>query len=168
MIISRVWAMPNKWTFAIKPIRHLLSEEVVSGFWCDPFAGKNSPAQVTNDIDPTSNALLHLDALEFLKLQPSKEYDGVIFDPPYSITQAAECYKSFGKEKLKISVANMKYWASIKDEIKRILKPKGKVICFGWNSMGLGKNRGFEMTRILLVPHGGSKNDTIVTVEIKT
>lgn len=33
--------------------------------------------------------------------------------------------------------------------------------------MGLGKNRGFKMTRILLVAHGGSKNDTIVTVEIK-
>ena len=33
--------------------------------------------------------------------------------------------------------------------------------------MGLGKNRGFEMLEILLVPHGGSKNDTIVTVERK-
>ncbi len=43
----------------------------------------------------------------------------------------------------------------------------GKAICFGWSSMGLGKNRGFEMKRILLVPHGGSKNDTIVTVETK-
>ena len=52
-------------------------------------------------------------------------------------------------------------------EIARILKLNGKVICFGWSSMGLGKNRGFEMTRILLVPHGGSKNDTICTVEIK-
>jgi len=37
----------------------------------------------------------------------------------------------------------------------------------GWNSMGLGINRGFRMDRILLVPHGGSKNDTIVTVETK-
>ena len=33
--------------------------------------------------------------------------------------------------------------------------------------MGLGENRGFTMMRILLVPHGGSKNDTIVTVEQK-
>lgn len=28
-------------------------------------------------------------------------------------------------------------------------------------------NRGFEMIEILLVPHGGSKNDTICTVEKK-
>lgn len=61
----------------------------------------------------------------------------------------------------------MGYWSDVKDEMARIIKPGGKVICFGWNSMGLGKNRGFEMKRILLVAHGGSKNDTIVTVEIK-
>ena len=26
---------------------------------------------------------------------------------------------------------------------------------------------GFELTRVLLVPHGGLHNDTIVTVEVK-
>ena len=61
----------------------------------------------------------------------------------------------------------MKYWSDCKNEIARILKPGGKAICFGWSSMGIGKNRGFEMKRILLVPHGGSRNDTICTVEIK-
>ena len=49
----------------------------------------------------------------------------------------------------------------------RIIKPGGYAICCGWTSQGLGKNRGFEMIEILLVPHGGSKNDTIVTVEVK-
>ena len=38
---------------------------------------------------------------------------------------------------------------------------------YKWTSMGLGKNRGFKLKEILLVPHGGSKNDTIVTVEQK-
>ena len=76
-------------------------------------------------------------------------------------------YKSFGKEKLKTSVANMGYWKQVKDEMANIIKPGGKAICFGWNSMGLGKNRDFEMQRILLVPHGGNRNDTICTVEVK-
>lgn len=40
-------------------------------------------------------------------------------------------------------------------------------MCCGWSSQGLGLGRGFTMTEILLVPHGGSKNDTIVTVETK-
>jgi len=31
MKTERVWAMPNKWTFTIKPIRELLEEEMVSG-----------------------------------------------------------------------------------------------------------------------------------------
>lgn len=52
-------------------------------------------------------------------------------------------------------------------EIARILKPNRKAICFGWNSAGVGKTRGFALRRVLLVPHGGSKHDTIVTVETK-
>ena len=41
----------------------------------------------------------------------------------------------------------------------------GFCISFGWNSNGMGKNRGFEIVEILLVAHGGHHNDTIVTVE---
>jgi len=42
MIIERVWAMPNKWTFTILPIKKLLKEEVY-GDSVDPFCGENSP-----------------------------------------------------------------------------------------------------------------------------
>lgn len=167
MKIERVWAMPNKWTFTIKPIRELLAEEVMGGEWCDPFAGENSPAEVTNDLDPNAPTLEHIDALAFLQALRTGRFDGVLFDPPYSITQARQLYEGRGMELLNIKPTSMQYWSECKNEISRILKPGGKVICFGWNSMGLGKNRGFSMDRILLVPHGGSKNDTIVTVERK-
>jgi hypothetical protein len=40
-------------------------------------------------------------------------------------------------------------------------------MCFGWNSSGIGIKRGFELIEVLLVCHGGSHNDTIVTVERK-
>lgn len=167
--MERIWAMPNKWTFTIKPIAELLSEEVRDGRWIDPFAGENSPAPFgdRNDLDESKETAYHEDALKFLGRYGKNSVHGVLFDPPYSITQAGECYKSHGKEKLKRSVANMGYWSEVKNEMARVIKPGGKVICFGWNSMGLGKNRGFRMDRILLVPHGGSKNDTIVTVETK-
>ena len=148
--------MPNLWTFTIKPIKELLAEEV-TGLSCDPFAGRNSPADVTNDL--VEKAGSNLDALTFLKGLPDKHFDTVLYDPPYSITQA----KKYGSK----TFCSMKYWADCKNEVARILKDGGKAICFGWTSMGLGKGRGFEMQRILLVPHGGSKNDTIVTVEIK-
>lgn len=168
MKIERIWAMPNKHTFTIKPIRELLAEEFSPAErWLDPFAGWNSPAEFTNDLNPDSPATYHLDALEFMQLWPDNFADGVFYDPPYSITQAAECYKSYGKDKFKISVGNMRYWSSMKSEIARVVKPGGKVICFGWNSMGLGEKRGFSKSRILMVPHGGSRNDTICTVEKK-
>ena len=167
MLIERKWAMPNKWTFTIKPIKELLGEEI-KGIYADPFCGENSPAEIKNDLNPNNIlAHTHLDALSFLKGLDDNSFDGVLLDPPYSITQAKHCYDEFGKDKLDISVTNMKYWKSIKDEMKRIIKQGGKAICFGWSSMGLGINRGFTMKRVLLVPHGGSKNDTICTVETK-
>ncbi len=155
--IERKWSMPNKWTFMIKPIKELLVTEIEKDeIWVDPFAGKNGKryAKFHNDIEQGG-----IDALEYLKDFDTDLVDGVLYDPPYSITQA----RQYGKKEY----ASMKYWADCKNEMARIIKPGGKVICFGWNSMGLGKNRGFEMKRILLVAHGGSRNDTICTVEIK-
>ena len=166
MKISRVWAMPNKWTFTIKPIRELLQREVNGGLWCDPFAGENSPAQITNDLNPSRPTTHHMEALEFLKSQEDNKFDGVLFDPPYSPRQVQECYEGIGAKTVADNT-RMDFWSKCKDEITRITKNGGKVLCFGWNSMGCGKNRGFVMTEILLVPHGASKNDTICTVEKK-
>ena len=96
----------------------------------------------------------------------SNSVDGVLFDPPYSPRQIKECYNGVG---LKCSMEDTQgsFWGKIKNEIARVLKPKGIVICFGWNSNGCGKTRGFELEELLLVPHGGNHNDTIVTVERK-
>lgn len=166
MIINRVWAMPNKWTFTIPPIRDLVDRYVGDGKgWIDPFAGMHSPAEFTNDLSQDSNANYHMDALDFIKQLETA--NGILLDPPYSITQAKQCYDGHGMDKLDIKPTSMKYWAEVKNEMARIIIPEGLAICFGWSSMGLGKGRGFEMIEILLVPHGGSKNDTIVTVERK-
>jgi len=167
MLITRQWAMPNKWTFTVLPIKKLLAEEVGEGVWADPFAGENSPASITNDLRENMPTTHHMDALAFLKSLEDESCDGVLFDPPYSISQAKECYEGYGMDKLDTKPTSMKYWGDCKTEVARVLKTGGKAICFGWTSMGIGKNRGFEMTRVLLVPHGGSKNDTIITVENK-
>jgi hypothetical protein len=40
---SREWAMPNAWTFQIKPIKLLLERYVKDGKgWIEPFAGKSN------------------------------------------------------------------------------------------------------------------------------
>ena len=167
MKIERIWAMPNRWTFTIKPIKELLKNEIKDNeLWVDPFAGKNSPASITNDINPEMPANHHLEALNFLKQLESNRFCGVLFDPPYSPTQAKRCYNAL-KLKLRPDQTRKEYWARCLDEVARILKPKGKLISFGWNSNGAGKCRGFEKEKILLVAHGGGRNDTIVTIEIK-
>lgn len=165
MIIDREWAMPNKWTFQIKPIARLLQDEMTGGIWVDPFAGEHSPASITNDLNPERPTMYHMDAIDFLRTFEDESVDGVLCDPPYSQRQVKECYDGI-QGGLKWN-GRMTFWSESKKEVARIVKPGGKVICFGWNSMGIGMKRGFEMTRVLLVPHGGSRNDTICTVERK-
>lgn len=163
MKIDRVWAMPSAWTFSIKPIKKLLEEEVIEPVWIDPYAGKNGAlyADHINDLAQGGK-----DALDFLKEFPDNYADGILLDPPYSLRQVSEHYKKAG---IKCTGwhTSAGYNSALKNEAARIIKNGGKAICFGWNSMGLGKTRGFQMERVLLVPHGGSKNDTIVTVETK-
>jgi DNA modification methylase len=166
MEINRVWAMPNKLTFTIKPIRELLDRHV-GGVVIDPFANDSKLGTITNDLNPEYETDYNMDALSFLKSMKSHSADVVLFDPPYSITQASECYKNYGKEKLETNVSNMAYWANCKNEVARIITEGGVVISFGWTTNGLGKNRGFKIIEILIVPHGGSRNDTLVTVEEK-
>ena len=168
IIFERKWAMPNGNTFTIAPIKDFVEQEVnKGGIIVDPFANKCKYGTITNDLNPEFDTTKHMDALEFLKEIDSNYADLVLYDPPYSITQASQLYHEYGKEKLEVNVANMKYWKLCKDNIARILKPNGRVICCGWNTNGLGKNRGFQLDKVLIVCHGGSKNDTLVTLEHK-
>jgi hypothetical protein len=169
MIISRVWAMPNIETFTIKPIKELIARNIIDGIWIDPFVRNSifkSRCKFTNDLNPAIEATHNLEALEFLQLFESSSIDGVLLDPPYSFRQIMECYNGIGRKVFQTDTDGS-FYSKKKDEIARIVKQGGKVITFGWNSMGIGKTRGFKMDEILLVPHGASKNDTIVTVETK-
>lgn len=105
--IERVWSMPSRWTFTILPIKELLKEEVF-GLSADPFAGENSPALEQNDINEDCGNLDadHKDALTWLKGRRTARYDTVLYDPPYSITQA----RMYGKKEF----ASMKYWKECK------------------------------------------------------
>lgn len=173
MEIIREWCMPNKNTFAIKPIKELIKNNLVKGTVIDPFANNNIIKDsmtginyITNDLDEQYNTDYHLDALDFLKLFENSSIDMVLYDPPYSPRQVSECYKALGKT-VDFKTTQSSYWTNHKKEISRIVKKGGKVITFGWNSGGIGKKYGFRIEQILLVAHGGWHNDTICTVEIK-
>ena len=146
MIIERKWAMPNKKTFRIKPIKVLLNQQFRQGIEIlDPF-----PFEYKED------------ATEMLKELKDESYEYAVFDPPYSPRQLKECYKGKGEYDTKSST-----WSKWKDLLSKKIKPGGKVISFGWSSNGMGIKRGFEIKKILLVAHGGMHNDTICVVEVK-
>ena len=148
MNIERVWAMPNHKTFEIKPIKKLIQEELGEDYI---------------DVFPHP---YDRDALELLKTIESNSIERLAFDPVYSLRQLKEKYESKG-----ISLTQHEtqyYWSDLRSQISRVMKTGGKIISFGWNSIGIGKTLGFEITRILMVCHGGHHNDTICTVEVKT
>lgn len=162
--------MPNHETFSIKPIA-----EFVANYACrstisiDPFARNKSIATYTNDLDPTTSASWHMDAEEFLRFLPSvmegRKADLIYFDPPYSPRQISECYKSIGLAVGMKETQSGAMYKRVRDAMMPLLAPEAVVLSFGWNTVGMGKNRGFEIEEIMLVCHGGAHSDTICLAE---
>jgi len=160
--------MPSHNTFSIPPVRDLVvrMKKTIGGIWIDPYANTSRIADITNDLNDGYDTDYHMDAFDFLKTFEDQSVDGVLFDPPYSPRQVSEHYASFGRKCTYKDTSN-NWWSRQKREIGRIVRTGGVAIVCGWNSGGIGIKYGFKMTEILLVPHGGNHNDTIVTVEIK-
>lgn len=164
--ITRKWAMPSKWTFEIKPIKELLDKYNVGAGWIDPFCGITSPAEFRNDLNPQNNhAQYHLEALDFLMLK-NWNIDGALFDPPYSLTQVSRSYNDIGLN-FKAKENPTGGFPKVRARLAELLKPEQYCISFGWNTAGLGKKNNMEIVEILIVSHGGNRNDTLVTVERK-
>lgn len=179
MKINRIWCMPSKNTFEMKPLKELLINYIKTlksdSIIVDPFANKgtikelskrNDVTYITNDLDPQYDTDYHLDALEFLKKLKDNSIDLIVWDPPYSPRQISECYKSLDKS-VNFKTTQASYWSKQKEEIQRILKENGYCITCSWNSGGIGKKYGMEIEEILLIPHGGWHNDTIIVVDKK-
>jgi hypothetical protein len=121
-VINRAFAMPNKWTFQIKPIRELLERYVGDGKgWVDPFAGMSNLAEFTNDLDLCKPSKYHMLADGFCE-SLSGEYNGVLFDPPYSYEQVSRAYHGFGLKATALDTSSNFYnrvMNAICDKLKR-------------------------------------------------
>ena len=99
IVMNRVFARANAWTFEIKAIRELLNKYVGDGKgWADPFAGKSTLCEYRNDMNPERKQPYMMEAVVFAKhlKQQGIELNGVVFDPPYSYRQVSEHYKQVG------------------------------------------------------------------------
>lgn len=112
-----------------------------------------------NDINCDMPAKWHYDANKLAKYFRNKgiKFDNVILDPPYNWRKAKEKYgnKMIGNYPL------------LKDDLKHIIKIGGKVISFGYDTVGMSESRGFKKVEVLIVCHSGDFHDTLGLVEIK-
>jgi len=163
----------SKETFKIKPIRELVQRYVGDGEdWLDPFARNSHLCELTNDINPETEAKWHSDALEFsewaiayLALN-ARRPAGVVLDPPYSYRQVSEHYRAVGRRVTSLDTS-YNFYNRVMNAVCDAVRPGGHAISCGWNSNGFGPRRGFFPVELLVVRHGQHKNDTIVLVEEK-
>lgn len=146
---------PKKFTFEQPKLREWC-KKWCSGKVLNLFAGKTKLNVDEFRVDCNKEMLAdwYGDALEFVKTTDLK-FDTIVLDPPYNLRKSREIYQG-------------KYIGSftkIKNELNRILNPNGKIITFGYDSVGMSKSRGFKKIAICLVCHNGDHNDTICIVE---
>ena len=162
--------MPSPETFSISPIRDFVRKYLAdSAISIDPFARNTRWATFTNDLSPDTEAKYHLDAEVFLA---HMHEEGVVadlglFDPPYSARQVSEVYQSVGREVGMVGTQCGALYKRVRNALDPLISPGGVVLSFGWDSTGMGINRGYQIEEILLVAHGGAHYDTICVAERK-
>lgn len=156
-----MWQPPKRWTFEMKKVKKYIENEA-EGKVLNLFAGKTklNLDEVRVDISPEFSPKYEMDCVDFLKWwigQKLPLFDTVILDPPYNARKAMEKYH--GKYTTK--------WIQTLKLVGQVVKPEGKVITLGFNSVGLSKRKGFKKEAICLVCHGSGQNDTIIVTERK-
>lgn len=166
MRFARAFSMPSGETFSMKPVSEFIGR-YAGGISVDPFARNSALATYTNDLDPRTTAKSHEEAERFLERLAAEgvQADLAFFDPPYSPRQIAELYRGIGRLVHASDTQNGSLYRRVRDGLARIIAPGGVVLSFGWNSTGMGRERGFEIEELLLVHHGGAHNDTICMAE---
>lgn len=145
VMYERKWAMPNRRTFSIAPIRRFIRSYAVPG-------GR------TLDIFPYQG---RRDALEVMREVADSSVDTVLYDPVYSQGQQKDTYSDWAHSNAKNYHSNGDYFKDVEREILRVCRPSGgRCLKFMWNSKSLP---GFRVIAGILVAHGGAHHDTICT-----
>lgn len=172
---SWVWSMPatNGDTFLVKPIRKFVDKYIAllpkDAVIIDPFARNCKIATITNDLNPETTADFHKDSVDFLKMFEGEPVSPslVLFDPPYSPHQVKELYDSIGLKSVQQVGHRTASWKVERDIISSFQKSGDYVLSFNWNTVGMGKKRGYRKLEVLVVCHGACHNDTLCVAEVK-
>ena len=146
---------PKRYTFEQPRLRQWI-EKWCKGRVLNLFAGttKLNANEFRVDCDKNVNPDWCGDAYEFVTTT-NLRFDTIVLDPPYNLRKSREKYdgKYIGS------------FTKIKNVLKKVLNEGGRIITLGYDSVGMGKGRGFEKIAICLICHNGDHNDTICLVE---
>lgn len=150
---------PRKWTFQNPEVRKWV-ESHSTGKVLNLFAGRVrlSLDEIRVDLDEKYHPDFQMSAQDFVKwaIEKQKKFDTVILDPPYSHRKGWELYNGH----------NVNHLTRLKNSIPEILNEDSIVITLGYDSIGMGKVRGFRKEAIALVCHGRLHKDTIIMEEV--
>lgn len=123
------------------------------------FAGntKLDLQEVRVDLDKDMPADYHMDCREFVAYAKKErmKFDTILLDPPYTWRKSKELYQG-----------NMiGQFPRLKTELCDIISKGGKVITFGFDTVGMAAKRGFEKIGIGVICHGGDSKDSLVVIE---
>lgn len=153
--------MLSRWTFQYKPARRLV-EEHLDGRVLNACAGKtklNHDGEIhRNDLNPERDADTHLDVVDLGEHFGPQSFDTVVFDPPFDQKQAEDKYDGLHASDVYTALGIF----------NELVRPGGKVICFGWNSWGMRSFAAFERIETVLLQRGPIHRDFIVTVDQRT
>lgn len=169
LLMSRKWAMPNSETFTIQPIRDFVEKYLdPCSTSIDPFSRNTQLATHTNDLNPKTKAMYHMECEDFLEMLIDQQItaDLIIIDPPYSPRQVKECYDDIGIRMAQEDAWGGAIWKRRRALINKLITHNGIVLSFGWNTNGMGGNE-WRIEEIMLVAHGSDHNDTICMAERK-
>ena len=149
---------PRKWTFSLPEVRNWI-ESHSQGKVLNLFAGKVrlSLDEIRVDMDAKYHPDFQMSAQNYVDwaIERQKKFDTIILDPPYSHRKGWELYNGH----------NINHLTRLKNSIPEILNENGVVITLGYDSVGMGKVRGFSKEAIALVCHGRLHKDTIILME---
>lgn len=126
----------------------------------DPFCGESTIGTHRNDI-----RFGGVDAEEYVRslVEQGVVADAVLFDPPYSPRQIAECYRAIGVKVERSDTQNARLYRRVRHALGEILSPGGVALSFGWQSTGFG--RSWDTAELLIVQHGGAHSDTLCVAQ---
>jgi hypothetical protein len=155
--MTYIGVQPSKWTFESANIREWTEAQLrgrVLNACAGPTRLDHGHEIVTNDLDESLDVDHHIDATQ-LSEHFGREFDTVLFDPPFSAYQATTHYG--GRE--------TGYDTAMKREIAAVLRDGGRVIQFGYTTTCMPRSMDFDRQAVAVFNTLGRQNDILGVVD---